>query len=156
MKRINEHWDKEFPNNMRTAQSLLDNAKRFTKEGWLEERKDPQQSNDKDETARNIEWTMNMKVNPLLIDEEGWKNGKGFMKRMKDRWDAMYSTLKSAIKQKLRDNAARYKKEKEITDLALVRKRQQAEVEDETGEHQESSKEKTTKAMKKKVKVNPH
>ena len=76
----------------------------------------------------------------MLIDEEERKNGKGFMKRMKDRWDAMYPTLQSASKQKLRDNASRFKKEKEINNLILVRKRQQAEVEGETGEYQESSK----------------
>ena len=61
MKRIKERWDKEFPNNKRTAQNLTDNARMFTKEGWLEERKDLQQLNDKDETAGNIEWTMDMK-----------------------------------------------------------------------------------------------
>ena len=44
---------------------------------------------------------MDMKVNLLLIDEEEWKNGKGFMKRLKDKWDAMYLTIKSASKQKL-------------------------------------------------------
>ena len=36
------------------------------------------------------------------------------MKGMKDRWGAMYSTLKSASKQKLRDNVSRFEKEKEI------------------------------------------
>ena len=60
---------------------MIDDAKRFTKEGWLEERKDPKQLNDKDETAGNIEWTMDMIVNLLLIDEEERKNGKRFMKR---------------------------------------------------------------------------
>ena len=53
--------------------------------------------------------TMDMKVNLLLIDEEERKNGKEFMKKMKYRWDAMYPTLKSASKQKLRDNASREK-----------------------------------------------
>ena len=61
MKRIKERWEKEFPNNKRTAQNLTDNARMFTKEGWLEEREDLQQLNDKDETAGNIEWTMDMK-----------------------------------------------------------------------------------------------
>ena len=138
---------------------MIYDAKRFTKERWLEEREDPQQLNDKDETAAgNIEWTMDMKVHLLLTDEEERKNVKGFMKRMEDRWNAMYPTLKSASKQKLRDNALKFEKEKEITNLILVGKRQQAEVEGETGEHQESSKQKkkTTKAMKKKVKVILH
>ena len=77
MKRIKEHWDKEFPNNKRTAQNLIDNAKMFTKEGWLEEREHPQQLNDKDETSGNIERTMDIKVNLLLIDEEERKMEKG-------------------------------------------------------------------------------
>ena len=81
---------------------MTDNAKRFAKEGWLEEREDPQQLN---ATTGNIEWTINIKANLLLIDEEEQQNGKGFMKKMKDRWDAMYPAIKSATKQKLRDNA---------------------------------------------------
>ena len=48
-------------------------------------------------TAGNIVWTMDIKVNLLLIDEEERKNGKGSMKRIKDRWDAMCPTLKSAV-----------------------------------------------------------
>ena len=155
MKRIKECWDKEFPNNKRTAQNLIDNAKRFTKNGWMEKREVPQQLNDKDETAGNIEWTMDMKINLLLIEEEEQKNGKGFMKRMKDRWDAMYPTLKLANKQKLRDNASSLRKGKEITNLILARKRQQAEVEGETGEHQENSKVKNNKSNEKESKSQP-
>ena len=105
--------------------------------------------NDKDETAGNIEWSTDMKVNLLLIDEEKRTNGKGFMKRMKDRWVAKYPTLKSASKQKLRDNASRFTKEKEIINLILVRKRQQTEVEGEKGEHQERIVRKTQQKQRK-------
>ena len=34
MKRIKNRWEAEYPNNRRTAQNLIDNAKRFKKEGW--------------------------------------------------------------------------------------------------------------------------
>ena len=34
MKRIKARWDAEFPYSKRTAQNLIDNAKRFRKEGW--------------------------------------------------------------------------------------------------------------------------
>ena len=61
----------------------------------------------------------------------------------------MYPTLKSASKQKLQDNASMFKKEKEITNLIIVRKRQQANVEGETGEYQESSKVKKKKKQQK-------
>ena len=42
MKRIKARWDAEFPDSKRTAQNLIDNAKRFRKEGWgnqLEQKK---------------------------------------------------------------------------------------------------------------------
>ena len=34
MKRIKSRWDFEFPHSKRSAQNLVDNAKRFKKEGW--------------------------------------------------------------------------------------------------------------------------
>ena len=46
------------------------------------------------------------------------------MKRVKERWDAE-SECGTTSMQKLRDNAARFKKESEIKNLILVRKRQE-------------------------------
>ena len=34
MKHIKRRWDLEFPESKRTAQNLVDNARRFRKEGW--------------------------------------------------------------------------------------------------------------------------
>jgi len=34
MKRAKARWDQEFPESKRTAQNLIDSAKRFRKEGW--------------------------------------------------------------------------------------------------------------------------
>ena len=34
MKGIKSRWDSEFPESRRTAQNLVDNTRRFKKEGW--------------------------------------------------------------------------------------------------------------------------
>ena len=47
--------------------------------------------------------------------------GRGFVKRVKDRWDVKHPEHESASWQKLRDNAVRLKKDLEIKNLTLVR-----------------------------------
>ena len=34
MKRVKVRWDTEYPASRRTAQSMIDNARRIKKEGW--------------------------------------------------------------------------------------------------------------------------
>ena len=34
LKQIKTRWDAEFPDSKRTAQNLIDNAKRFRRKGW--------------------------------------------------------------------------------------------------------------------------
>ena len=65
-----------------------------------------------------------MKIRLIHIDKEERKKGRGFMKRVKERWDAE-SERGTTSMQKLRNNAARFKKEQEIQNLILVRKRQE-------------------------------
>ena len=48
---------------------------------------------------------------------------------MKERWDEKYPEYRQASWQKLRDNAARFKKETEIMNLILVRQREEIEPE---------------------------
>ena len=48
---------------------------------------------------------------------------RGFMKRGKERWDQYYPEYRDASWQKLRDNAARFKKEPEVMNLILVSRR---------------------------------
>ena len=47
-----------------------------------------------------------------MIDEEERAKGRGFMKRVKERWDMKHPEYQDASWQKLRDNAACFKKEK--------------------------------------------
>ena len=71
-----------------------------------------------------LEWTTEMKILLVTLDEEERAKGRGFMKRIKERWDMKYPQYQAASWQKLRDNAARFKKEPEIENLILVRRRQ--------------------------------
>ena len=90
MKRIKQIWDLEFPESNRTAQNLLDNARRFKKEGWgnIAVREDlgtgqaiPEINN------KHLDWKTDMKINLVIMDEEERVKGRGFMKRVKERWD---------------------------------------------------------------------
>ena len=47
------------------------------------------------------------------------------MKTVKERWHQKYPEYQQASLQKLRDNAARFKKERELMNLILVRKREE-------------------------------
>ena len=113
--------------------NLIDNAKRFKKEGWgtpanisqdeVEEQVQPQT----DDTRTSPEWMTEMKIVLMILDQEERAKGKGFMKRVIDRWDVKYPEYQSASWQKLR-----FKKDPELKELILVRQReeiQRAEIE---------------------------
>ena len=127
MRRVKQRWDAEYPEHPRTAQNLIDNAKRFKREGipapiLIQEELQPEPV-DQIPERRNLEWTLDMKVTLVTFDREERAKGRGFMKRVKTRWDAKYPEFESASWQKLRDNAARFKKDKELNNLILVRQR---------------------------------
>ena len=42
------------------------------------------------EMHNNTEWNTEMKTSLILIDEEEWQNGREFMERIKERWDAKH------------------------------------------------------------------
>ena len=68
-----------------------------------------------------LNWTTEMKIDVVIMDKEERTKGRGFLKRLKERWDQKYPEYQQASSQKLRDNAARFKKERELTSLILVR-----------------------------------
>ena len=107
MERIKTRWDIEFPEKKRTKQNLVDNARRFANEGWRDKEQTTTQAV---EVHKNIEWSTEMKIRLIHIDEEERKKNRGFMKRVNERWDAE-SEYGTTSMQKIRDNAARFKKE---------------------------------------------
>ena len=59
------------------------------------------------------------------------------MKRVKERWDQRYLEYQQASWQKLRDNAARFKKERELMTLIIVRQREEQLQDQEPQQEQE-------------------
>ena len=96
MRRVKERWDAEYPGIVRTAQNLIDKARRFKKEGWgrqaeIESQNEvdvQQQIGEQNRTS--LEWTTETKIVLVMLDQEERANGRGFMKRIKERWDAKY------------------------------------------------------------------
>ena len=100
MRRVKQRWDTEYPMNPRTTQNLTDNAKRFKKEGFgrpdnnqNEVNVQPQVDNN---TKTSLEWTTEMKITLVILDQEERTKGRGFMKRVKERWDTKYPEYQSA------------------------------------------------------------
>ena len=77
--------------------------------------------------TKKIEWMTDMKVPLIVMDQEEWQKGRGFIKTVKERWDTKYPEYKRISMQQLRGNASRFKMEKEIINLILVRRRQEVE-----------------------------
>ena len=124
MKRIKRRWDLEFPESKRTTQNLVDNARRLKKEG-CENMAEREESTAEQATPENnnkqLNWTTEMKIDVVIMDKEERAKGKGFMKRVKERWDQKYPEYQQASWQKLRGNAALFKKEPELISLILLR-----------------------------------
>ena len=61
-----------------------------------------------------------MKINVLKIYQKERAKGRGFMKRMKEAWDTIYDDIPMSA-QTLRDNAAKFQKDKALLNLLEVR-----------------------------------
>ena len=72
-------------------------------------------------TSKN-KWTMEMKMELIKIETQERKNGRLFMERIKQRWDEKYPE-NGLTKQNLRDNSARFKKDRKLMNLLLVGER---------------------------------
>ena len=109
MKRIKVRWDQEFPSKKKTAQNLVDNARRFRLEASANGRSDQQEGV---VATKKIQWTTDMKVHLIVMEQEERQKGGGFLKRVKERWDTKCPEYKRVSMQQLRDNASRFKTEK--------------------------------------------
>ena len=63
-----------------------------------------------------------MKISLIIIHEEEWQRGRGFMKGDKESWNAKHPEHATVSMQELRVNVLRFKKDHEIMNLMLVRK----------------------------------
>ena len=68
-----------FSQKKRTAQNLVDNARRFEQEGL------GPGGGANVQAQKNIDWITEMKIKLVKIDDEERSRGKGFIKRVKER-----------------------------------------------------------------------
>ena len=68
-------------------------------------------------------WTIEIKIKLVKTDNEGRNKGRGFMKRVKERWDLEFPEQASVRINNLKNNASRFQKELDIRNLSLVRNR---------------------------------
>ena len=88
MERIKRQWDFEFLESNRIAQNLVDNARRFKKEGWgnvAEQEESMAEQPTPENYNKQLNWTTEMKINVVIMDKEERAKGKGFTKRVKER-----------------------------------------------------------------------
>ena len=67
-----------------------------------------------DDTKTSLEWTTEMKIILVILDQGERAKGRGFIKRVKERLDIKYPEYQSASWQKLRNSAAHFKKDPEL------------------------------------------
>lgn len=63
------------------------------------------------------------KIKLVKLDDRARNGGIGYMVRLKRAWDECYSEFRHLTMQCLHDNAGRFRKDKTITNLILVRNR---------------------------------
>ena len=139
MNRVKNRWDVEFPEKMQySKQNLRDNACRFRDDRELS----ILVSNDRTlmrnvgptETRREgskTAWSNEMKARLVQMEQEERNKGRGFMSRLKTRWDDEFPQMHHISAQSLRDNANRFKKETALINLLVVRDREEPEEHDE-------------------------
>ena len=91
------------------AQNLLVNPKRFKKKGLgnIGKQEEPiVEQTAPENNSKLLNWTTEMKIDLVTMDKEERAKGRGFMKRVKERWEQKYPEYQQASWQKLRDNAA--------------------------------------------------
>ena len=91
--RIKHRWDTDFPQKKekkkkreRTSQKLVDNARQFKKETLRPG------VGANIQTQRNIDWTTEIKL--VKMEDEERSKGRGFMRRVKERWDFSHLSLR--------------------------------------------------------------
>ena len=127
MFRLKQRWDRKYPNkNHISKQNLRNNAVRSKQQIHISDNSIPENDVMEQETTMHCpaprKWTNDMKINLLKIHHRKRKNERGFMRRMKEAWDTIYDDMLISA-QTLRDNAARFQKDKALLNLLEVRDR---------------------------------
>ena len=117
MKRIKQRWHIEFPQKKKYSEKLSWQAR------WFEKESLGPGGGANIQAQKNIDWTTEMKIKLVKIDDEQESKGRGFMKRVKERWDFEFPESACVSMHNLRNNVPRFQKEPQIRNLILVRNR---------------------------------
>ena len=123
MERLKRRWDEQYPDKCKVSkQNLRNNAVRFRREiGNATEAIQDSTYKSKNESAGNtVCMDQRDECYFLRIEEQERNKGRGFMKRMKEEWDLIYED-KPMSAQCLRDNTAKFRKDKALLNLIEVR-----------------------------------
>ena len=142
MERLKKRWDEQYPEKHKVSkQNRRDNAVRIKREMNINIQGRQNNTNTSDDTSTgHAEWTNEVKINLLTIEERERSRGRGFMKRMKEAWDSIYGG-KPMSAQCLKDNAARFWKDKAVANLIEVWDRRDLEPDqaEQTGRYSQNS-----------------
>ena len=127
MERLKKRWGEEFLEKTHyNAKDLRNNASRFKKDRkGSRDLQNPPQIIDESNMKEKIKWDNEKKVRLIQLEEQARNGGIGFMERLKRAWDECYPEFRNRTMQYLRDNAGRFKKDKNIANLILVRNREE-------------------------------
>jgi len=120
MMRVKQRWDEEFPGHRHTEKNLTANANVFRRQ--MQEKNNDHRVITANEKG-NAYWTTEMKARLIEMEKQAREEGRGFMARLKARWDQEFEQFNHLDAQCLRDNASRFGKEPSIVNLLLVRQR---------------------------------
>jgi len=116
---LKRRWNQRYiQKNHGTKQNLRDNAARFKNKIIINGSTEAIEDQQEQETVvnANIKWINETKINLLKIEERDRKRRRGFMKRMKEVWDAIYRDIPMSTST-LRDNAVRFHRNSSLLNL---------------------------------------
>ena len=136
-----------------SRQNLRDNARRFREDRELSilvlnDRilTSNVGSNEPRRERSKTVWSNEMKAKLVQMEQEERSKGRGFMSRLKIRWDDEFPQMHHISAQSLRDNANRFKKETALLNLLVVRDREEP-VEHDEGIAQEVQEEESVEGV---------
>ena len=126
MERLKKIWDEEFLEKTHCiAKGLRNNASRFKKrKKGSKNLQNPPQIIEQPNKEGKIKWRNEKKVKLVQLEEQAKNGGIGSMERLKRVWGECYPEFIHLPMQCLQDNAGRFKKDKTIKNLTLVRNRE--------------------------------
>ena len=126
MKRVKSRWYEKFSNTNHTAHARIFRPKNTYVGYPIVNEREVENRVEIRYTRSSMDWIKEMKVRLVELDRQARSDGKGFMARLKRRWDEEYKEYRFLDAWCLRENASRSSKEQSVLNLVLVLERSDA------------------------------